>query len=116
MAKGAFFLIRIGLSARNALISGEKTNAVQPLTLPSRQAFLPPATNWLFRLDQEISQHARNRHCLPAWPRSKRQFVAVPTPPRKSLPALATPVLRRLGDRVKKRKSTHSSHFSAPVH
>src|SRR4029077_8842187 len=90
--------------AEMRVVSGEKANAVQPSTAPSQGAFSLPATDMLFRPNQEISLRARNHHCSPAGPRSTRQFAAVPTPPRKNLQALATPFSRRLGGKVKKHK------------
>src|SRR5438874_8248847 len=97
------------------VVSGEKANAVQPSTAPSRGAFSLPATNLLFRPNQEISRRARNHRCSPVGPRSTRQFAAVPTPPRKKQQALATPFSHRLGGEVKKHRWPRSSDSSAPV-
>src|SRR5438132_13385287 len=86
------------------VVSGEKANAVQPSTAPSRGAFSLPATNMLFRPNQEISRRARNHRCSPIGPRSTRQFAAVPTTTRKKQQALATPFSHRLGGEVKKHR------------
>src|SRR6476620_5538248 len=96
--------------------SDNQANAVQPSTAPSRRAFSPPATDSLFRPNQEISPRARNHQCSPGGRRSTRQFAVVPTPLRKNQQALATLFSRRLGDKVKKHKWPRSPDSLDSVH